>query len=58
MTKLISVKQAAEQAQVKPITIRREINRGKLLARRVGRLIRIDEVDFERYLKGIPPRRR
>lgn len=55
---LMTVQDAAQKAQVKPITIRREIQRGKLLARRVGRLIRIDEGDFERYLRGLPPPRR
>jgi putative molybdopterin biosynthesis protein len=47
---LLSPADAARMAQVSRDTIYREIERGELPARHVGRQLRIDPADFEAYL--------
>jgi putative molybdopterin biosynthesis protein len=49
-TVLLSPADAARMAQVSCETIYREIDRGKLPARHVGRQLRIDPADFRAYL--------
>jgi putative molybdopterin biosynthesis protein len=49
-TVLLSPADAARLAQVSRDTIYREIDRGELPARHVGRQIRIDPADFRAYL--------
>jgi putative molybdopterin biosynthesis protein len=47
---LLSPADAARMAQVSRDTIYREIDRGELPARHVGRQLRIDPADFRAYL--------
>jgi excisionase family DNA binding protein len=49
-TVLLSPADAARLAQVSRDTIYREIDRGELPARHVGRQLRIDPADFAAYL--------
>jgi putative molybdopterin biosynthesis protein len=49
-TVLLSPADAARMAQVSRDTIYREIDRGELPARHVGRQLRIDPADFQAYL--------
>ena len=49
-TVLLSPADAARLAQVSRDTIYREIDRGELPARHVGRQLRIDPADFQAYL--------
>jgi putative molybdopterin biosynthesis protein len=49
-TVLLSPADAARMAQVSRDTIYREIVRGELPARHVGRQLRIDPADFQAYL--------
>jgi putative molybdopterin biosynthesis protein len=49
-TVLLSPADAARLAQVSRDTIYREIDRGELPARHVGRQLRIDPADFRGYL--------
>jgi len=49
-TVLLSPADAARMAQVSRETIYREIDRGELPARHVGRQLRIDPADFRAYL--------
>ena len=49
-TVLLSPADAARLAQVSRDTIYREIDRGELPARHVGRQLRIDPADFRSYL--------
>jgi putative molybdopterin biosynthesis protein len=50
-TVLLSPADAARIAQVSRETIYREIDRGELRARHVGRQLRIDPADFAAYLE-------
>jgi putative molybdopterin biosynthesis protein len=47
---LLTPADVAKLANVSRETIYREIERGVLLARHVGRQLRIDPLDFRRYL--------
>jgi putative molybdopterin biosynthesis protein len=49
-TVLLTPADAAHMAQVSRETIYREIDRGELRARHVGRQLRIDPADFRTYL--------
>jgi putative molybdopterin biosynthesis protein len=51
-TVLLSPADAARMAQVSRDTIYREIDRGALPARHVGRQLRIDPANFQAYLDG------
>jgi putative molybdopterin biosynthesis protein len=55
-TVLLSPADAARMAQVSRETIYREIDRGELRARHVGRQLRIDPADFRTYLDREEPR--
>ena len=46
----LTVAEVAQLANVSLSTVRREINRGELRARHVGRQVRIDPADFRTYL--------
>jgi excisionase family DNA binding protein len=50
-TVLLSPADVARKASVSVTTIYREIDRGELLARHVGRQLRIDPLDFRHYLE-------
>jgi putative molybdopterin biosynthesis protein len=50
-TVMLSPADAARMAQVSLETIYREIDRGELRARHVGRQLRIDPADFRNYLE-------
>jgi excisionase family DNA binding protein len=47
----VDISQAAQMIGVSDDTIRREIDRGRLRAARVGRLVRIRVVELTAYLK-------
>ena len=47
---LLTVREAAAELRVAPITIRRHIAAGRLAAVRVGRSVRIDRAAIERFL--------
>ena len=53
-TLLLTPADVARVAQVSRETIYREIERGELVARRVGRQLRIDPDDFAHYLEVKP----
>jgi putative molybdopterin biosynthesis protein len=55
-TVLLTPADAARMAQVSRETIYREIDRGELRARHVGRQLRIDPADFRTYLEREKPR--
>lgn len=46
------VSEAAHEAKVSPWTIRQEIKKGNLRARRIGRLVRILEDDLAEWMRG------
>ena len=48
---MLSPAEVARLANVSLSTVRREIDRGELRARHVGRRLRIDPADFRRYLE-------
>lgn len=51
--RLVSIKEAAEYANVNPKTIRRRIGDGTFTAHRFGpRLIRLDLAEVDAYIKG------
>jgi excisionase family DNA binding protein len=47
---VLTVAQAAEEAQVCEGTIRYQIRKGYLRPRRIGRIIRITRIEFDRWL--------
>ncbi|MFN6553749.1 helix-turn-helix domain-containing protein [Mycolicibacterium septicum] len=51
--KLISTKQAAEQLNVSPNTVRALIARGRFTGYKVGRLVKVDANEIERYIDRI-----
>ena len=48
---MLSLADVAQLANVSLSTVRREIHRGELRARHVGRQLRIDPADFRTYLE-------
>lgn len=52
-SKYLSIDEASEFLGCAPITIRREISRGRLKARRFARRILIDPRELERALKPV-----
>jgi excisionase family DNA binding protein len=50
--KLLTVPEVARLLRVGVNTVYREIDKGHLKASRVGRLIRVQTVDVQRYLDG------
>lgn len=48
---LLTVQEVAERLRVHPITVRRHIKAGRLLAVRVGRSVRVRATDLEAYLR-------
>jgi len=49
-TKFFTVEQVAQQLEVSIRTVRRWIDRGLLLAHRIGRLVRISDSDLQAFL--------
>jgi excisionase family DNA binding protein len=49
---VLTVTQAAEEAQVSPWTIRREIKEGRLRAKRIGSCIRVTRNAFDEWLES------
>ena len=47
----IKISQVAERLNVSPNTVYKRVSRGDIPAYRIGRLIRIDERDLEKYMK-------
>ena len=53
--RLVSINQAAEYANVHPITVRRWVSASRLPAFRIGpRLLKIDMADLEAMLRPVP----
>lgn len=50
-----TVTQAAEHTGLSSTTIRKEISAGNLLARRIGRCLRITDVELRRWMLDSPP---
>jgi excisionase family DNA binding protein len=56
--KYVTTYQLATRLQLHPRTLSRAVDRGELIAVRVGRLVRFTEVDIERWLgRSAAPRR-
>jgi putative molybdopterin biosynthesis protein len=53
---MLTPAEAAQLAHVSKTTVYREIDRGELRARHVGRQLRIDPADFRAYLDREEPR--
>ncbi|WP_076203885.1 helix-turn-helix domain-containing protein [Mycolicibacterium fortuitum] len=53
---LISTKQAAEQLNVSPNTVRALIARGRFTGYKVGRLVKVDAYEVERYIDRVATR--
>jgi excisionase family DNA binding protein len=52
---MVTIKQAAQAVDCSELTIRRRINEGKLIARRIGpRAIRIERESLLQFLAGEP----
>ena len=49
-TKFYTIEQIAECVDVSTRTVRRWIGKGRLVAHRIGGLVRIAEVDFQAFL--------
>lgn len=47
----IKISQVAERLNVSPNTVYKRVSRGDIPACRIGRLIRIDERDLEKYME-------
>ena len=54
----LSVREVARRLAVSERTVRREIERGNLPAKRIGRILRIDPCDLAVFDYQAPPRRR
>ncbi len=52
MNHLLTIDQAAEKLQVKPRTVRKWLQKGKLKGVKVGRLWRIREADLEKFVSN------
>jgi putative molybdopterin biosynthesis protein len=49
---VLTLRETAERLRIHPETVRREINRGKLPAYKIGRHLRIEERDLAAYMKN------
>lgn len=49
---LLTVDQVAELLAVDPETVRREVRRGRLVASKIGRRLRVDQVDLDAYQRA------
>ena len=47
----IKISQVTERLNVSPNTVYKRVSRGDIPAYRIGKLIRIDERDLEKYMK-------
>ena len=47
-----TVPECAQKARVSPWTIRKEIQEGRLIARRIGRCVRITDEELARWMRG------
>ena len=54
MARILTVEQVAEKLQVKPLTVREYLRKGKIPGRKLGRSWRIVETDLEAFLSGKP----
>lgn len=52
ITPLLTIPQAAEVLQVSERTVRRWIDRGELIAHRIGRQWRISQMDLETFIRA------
>ena len=53
MTRLRKLRDLAAIADVNEMTLRRAIDRGDLKAVKVGRVLRVDEDEFQKFLKPV-----
>ena len=56
MARILTVEQVAEKLQVKPLTVREYLRKGKIPGRKLGRSWRVVESELERFLSGGPSR--
>ncbi|MCX6346307.1 MAG: helix-turn-helix domain-containing protein [Armatimonadetes bacterium] len=54
MARILTVEQVAEKLQVKPLTVREYLRKGKIPGRKLGRSWRVVETDLEWFLSGKP----
>ncbi|MDO8683312.1 MAG: helix-turn-helix domain-containing protein [Armatimonadota bacterium] len=54
MARILTVEQVAEKLQVKPLTVREYLRKGKIPGRKLGRAWRVVETDLEWFLSGKP----
>lgn len=54
MARILTVEQVAEKLQVKPLTVRDYLRKGKIPGCKLGRAWRVVESDLEQFLSGRP----
>ena len=52
MARILTVEQVAEKLQVKPLTVREYLRKGRIPGRKLGRSWRVVETDLEWFLSG------
>lgn len=57
LTPLRTISEASEFLRVSERTVRREVKRGKLRAKRIGRSVFVLQSELERYISADEPRR-
>jgi excisionase family DNA binding protein len=55
MARILTVEQVAEKLQVKPLTVREYLRKGRIPGRKLGRAWRVVETDLEWFLSGRSP---
>jgi hypothetical protein len=51
---LMPIPKVAERAQISVWSVRAEIKRGNLVAKRIGRLLRVTPADFDAWIAELP----
>lgn len=54
MARILTVEQVAEKLQIKPLTVREYLRKGRIPGRKLGRAWRVVETDLETFLSGKP----
>jgi excisionase family DNA binding protein len=52
-SQLLTVEEVARRLAVATRTVRRLIDRGELIAHRMGRVVRVSEDDLEQFIRGL-----
>ena len=55
---LLTIQEAAELMRVSPMTVRRRIDEGRLMAVRVGRGVRVSKEALDSFVKPVEPKKR